>query len=43
MILTALTKSKKQQLTQREIQSKESFKLEGSFHLSLFIIKVCEI
>ena len=43
MILTALTKSKEQQFTHGEIQRKESFKTEANFHLSIFIIKVCEI
>ena len=42
MILTALTKSKEQQLTKGEIQSKGSFKIEANFHLTKFIIKVCE-
>ena len=44
MTLTILTKSKKQQLINREIQSKESFKIEATnFHLNIFITKVCEI
>ena len=38
-----LTKSKKQQLTNWEIQGKGSFKIEANLHLSIFIIKVCEI
>ena len=36
MILTALTKSKEQQLTHGEIQSKGSFKIEANFHLIIF-------
>ena len=43
MTLTILTKSKKQQLINWEIQSKGSFNIEANFHLSIFIIKVCEI
>ena len=43
MALTASTKSKEPQLTNEEIQSKGSFKIEGNFHLSIFIIKICEI
>ena len=37
MILTALMKSHKQQLTHGEIQSQISFKIEGNFHLSIFM------
>ena len=43
MTLKILIKSKKQQLINWEIQSKGSFKIEANFHLSIFIIKVCEI
>ena len=44
MTLTALTKSREQQLTNREIHSKKgSFKIETNFHLGIFLIKVCEI
>ena len=43
MTLTILTKSKKQQLINLEIQSKGSFKIEVNFHRNiLFIIKICE-
>ena len=41
MTLTALTKSREQQLTNGEIQSKKgSFKTETNFHLGIFLIKV---
>ena len=43
MILIALTKSKEQQSTHGEIQSKGSFKIEANFHLNIFIIYVREI
>ena len=43
MILTALTKSKEQQLTHGELQSKGLFQIEVNFHLSIFMIKVCQI
>ena len=44
MTLAALTKSREQQLTNGEIQSKKgSFKIETNFHLGIFLIKVCEI
>ena len=44
MTLTALTKSKGQQLTNEEIQSKKGlFKIETNFHLGIFLIKVGEI
>ena len=43
MTLTALAKSKEQQVTNAEMQSKESFKIEANCHLSIFITKVCEI
>ena len=42
MIVTALTKSKEKQLTHGEIKSRRSFKIKADFHLSIFIIKVCE-
>ena len=39
MTLTALTKSREQQLTNGEIQSKKgSFKIETNFHLGIFTI-----
>ena len=43
MTLTALTKSKKQQSKNWEIQNKGLFKIGANYHLSIFIIKVCEI
>ena len=44
MTLTALTKSREQQLINGEIQSKKgSFKIGTNFHLGIFLIKVCEI
>ena len=43
MIQTALTKPKEQQSTHWEIKSKESFKIEANFNLSIFIVKVREI
>ena len=43
MILIALTKSKEQHLTHGEMHPKQSFKIEANVHLSIFIIKVCEI
>ena len=39
-----VAKSREQQLTNGEIQSKKgSFKIETNFHLGIFLIKVCEI
>ena len=43
MTLTALVKSKEQQLTNGQIQNKSSFRIETNFHFSILIIKVCEI
>ena len=43
MTLIILTKPKKQQLINWEIQSQGSFKIEANFRLSIYIIKVCEI
>ena len=40
MALKALTKSREQQLTKREIQSKESCKIEADFHLSMFFNQI---